>query len=79
MTLTETPPCHVVALVDLWRYGCPKSPGWDCDVDLGTEGEESSADTSSDEKYEEHNVGNLSLEVFGQGWSGWLVHPFLED
>ena len=22
---------------------------------------------------------NLSVEVVGQGWSGWLVHLFLED
>ena len=28
---------------------------------------------------EEHNVGNLPLEVVGQGWSGWLVHVLLED
>ena len=62
----------------MWRYGCPKSPDWDSDVDLGTEGEESSAGTSSDEKYEERNVRNLSLEVV-EGWSGWLVHLFLED
>ena len=26
--------------------------------------------------YEEHNVGNLSLEVVEQGWSGWLVDFF---
>ena len=30
-------------------------------------------------EYEEHHVENLSLEVVGQGWSGWLVHLFLED
>ena len=62
---------------DMWRYDCQKSPNWDREVDLGTEGEESKAGTSSDEEYEEHNVGNLSLEVVGQGWSGWLVHFFL--
>ena len=44
---------------------------------LGTEGEESKAGTSSDEEYEEHNVANLSLEVVGQDWPGWLVHFFL--
>ena len=52
----------------MWRYGCPKRPDWDSDVDLGTEGEETNAGTPSDEKYE---------EVVGQDWSGWLVH--LED
>ena len=31
------------------------------------------------EEYGEHNVGNVSLEVVKQGWSGWLVHLFLED
>ena len=31
------------------------------------------------EVYEEHNVENLSLEVVMQGWSGWLVHIFLEE
>ena len=31
------------------------------------------------EEYEEHNVWNLSLEVLGQGWSGWLTNRFLED
>ena len=30
------------------------------------------------EEREEHNVGNPSLEVVGQGLSGWLVHLFLE-
>ena len=38
-----------------------------------------SSGTSSDEEYEEHNVKNFSLEVVGQGWSGGLVHLFLED
>ena len=31
------------------------------------------------EEQEEHNVGNLSLEVVGQGWSSWLINLFLED
>ena len=31
------------------------------------------------QEYEEHNVGDLSLEVVGQGWSGWLVHLSQED
>ena len=62
---------------DMWVYGCPKSPNWDSEVDLGTEGEESNAGTSSDDEYEEHNVVNLSLEVVVQGWSGWVVRFFL--
>ena len=37
-----------------------------------------SSGTSSDEE-NEHNVGNLSLEVVGQGWSGTLLDGFLED
>ena len=28
------------------------------------------------EECEKHNVWNLSLEVVGQGWSGWLIHFF---
>ena len=35
--------------------------------------------TSSVEEHEEHTVGNLSLEVVGQGWSGWMINLFLED
>ena len=31
------------------------------------------------EECEEHNVGNLPLEVVEHGWSGWLVHVLLED
>ena len=41
--------------------------------------EMSSGTTSEDEEYKEHNVGNLSLEVVEQGWSGGLVCLFLED
>ena len=32
-----------------------------------------------EDECEEHKVENLSLEVVGQGWSGWSVHLFLED
>ena len=42
-------------------------------VDFGSDGP---LDT---EVYEEHNVGNLSLEVVEQGWSGWLINLCLED
>ena len=31
------------------------------------------------EEHEEHNVGDRSLEVVWQGWSGWLVRHFIED
>ena len=38
-----------------------------------------SSGTSSDEEYEEHNVGNLSFGVVEQGSSGLLINLFLED
>ena len=38
-----------------------------------------SSGTSSDGEIEEHNVGNLSLEVVGQGWSGMLIDGIRED
>ena len=41
--------------------------------------EMSSGTLSEDEESGEHNVENLALEVVGQGWSGGLVYPFLED
>ena len=43
---------------DLWRYGGPKSPDWDSDVESWTEGE----GTSSSEQCE-HNVESLALNV----------------
>ena len=38
-----------------------------------------SSGTSSEEENEEHNVGNVSLEVVEQDWSGLLINLFLED
>ena len=38
-----------------------------------------SSGTSSDEENGELHVGNLSLEVVEQGWSGMLIDGFLED
>ena len=61
-------------LGDTWRYGCPRSPDWDSDVDSWTESE----GTCSVEQYE-HNVESLALEVIGQNWSGETVSLFLED
>ena len=50
---------------DIWRYGCPKSPDWDSDVESWTESE----GTCSSEQCE-HNVESLALSVVEQDESG---------
>ena len=59
---------------DTWRYGCPKSPDWDSDVESWTESE----GTSSSE-LREHNVESLALNVVGQNWSGEEISLILKD
>ena len=61
-------------LGDMWRYGCPKSPDWDGDVESWTESE----GTSSSEQCE-HNVESLALSAVEQDQSGEQVSLFLED
>ena len=69
---------------DMWRYGCPNSPDFVSDVDL-------SATSTLGPRARNPAMGRLllrsmrstmsrtlSLEVAGQGWSGWLVYLFLE-
>ena len=48
-------------LGDMWRYGCPKSPDWDGDVESWTESE----GTSSSEQCE-HSVESLALNATEQ-------------
>ena len=61
-------------LGDTWRYGCPKSPDWDSDVDSWTDSE----GTSSSQLCE-HNVESPALHIIGQNWSGEKISLFLED
>ena len=49
----------------MWRYGCPKSPDWDSDVESWTESEGSSASEQC-----EHDVESLALNVMEQDQSG---------
>ena len=58
----------------MWRYGCPKSPGWDSDGELWSESEGLS---SSD--FCGLNVESTALNEKGQHWSGEKVSHFLED
>ena len=58
----------------MWRYGCPKSPGWDSD---GGSWSESEGLSSYD--FREHNVESIALHVIGLNWSGEKVSLFLED
>ena len=51
----------VKLLGDMWRYGCPKSPDWDGDVESWTESE----GTSSSEQCE-HSVESLALNATEQ-------------
>ena len=60
-------------LGDMWRYGCPKSPDWDGNVESWTESE----GTSSSEQCE-HNVESRALNVMGRDQSGEKVSLFLE-
>ena len=61
-------------LGDMWRYGYPKSPDRDGNVESWTESE----GTSSSRKCE-HNVESLALNVMGQDQSGEKISLFLED
>ena len=59
-------------LGDTWKYGCPKCPDWDSDVEAWTESEGTSSQC-------QHNVENLALNVMGQDQSGEKMSLFLED
>ena len=61
-------------LGDAWRNGCPRSPEWDSDVDVWTQGE----CTPRCDVYD-HNNECRALEVIGQDWSSEVVAPFLDD
>ena len=61
-------------LGDMWRYGCPKSPDWDGNVELWTESEGTSSSGQC-----EHNVESLALNVMRQDQSGENISLFLED
>ena len=61
-------------LGDMWRYGCPRSPDWDGNVQSWTE----SKGTSSHEQ-RERNVESLAPNVMGQDQSGEKMSLFLED
>ena len=61
-------------LGDIWKYGCPKRPDWEGDVEswTGSEG------TPSSEQCD-HNVESRVLSVMGQDQSGEKISLFLED
>ena len=54
------------------------SPVWNSDVDLGIKSDESSAGTSSDEEYEEHDVESFVLCAFVHAACSPLLHGFCE-
>ena len=54
----------------MWRYGCPESPDWDCDVESWTECEGTSSSEQS-----KHNVESLALNAIGQDQSGERTVP----
>ena len=66
--------CQSLDLGDAWRYGFPKSPDLDSDVESWTESE----GTSSSEQCE-YNVESLVLSVMGQDQTGEKISLFLED
>ena len=61
-------------LGDAWRNACPRSPGWDSDVDFWTV-----VDGAPRCEVYEHNSECGALEVIGQDWSGEVVSLFIED
>ena len=52
-------------LGDMWKYGCPKSPDWDSDLDVWTEGEEFSEDN---EEISKVNTKGLQKVWDGPCW-----------
>ena len=59
---------------DMWRFDCPKSPVWSSN---GVEW--AGSEDASSLEYDEHNVGNLAVEVVGQNWSSEVISLFVED
>ena len=55
------------------------SPVWNSDVVLGIKSDESSAGTSSDEEYEEHDVESFVLCAFVHAACSPLLHGFLKE
>ena len=57
----------------MWRYGYPKSPDWDGNVESWTESEGTSSEQC------EHNVESRALNVMEQDQSGEKISLFVED
>ena len=65
--------CQSPDFGDMWRYGYPKSPDWDGNVESWTESEGASSEQC------EHNVESPALNVMEQDQSGEKISLFVED